>query len=75
MAIAMNGGNGDEKQQLRRHNCDGQRRRQRNGRRDGGAIAMAMGNSGEKSTWWKMAVAVVQLQWARTVAAQWMAGW
>ncbi len=70
MAIAMNAGGGDGRQQCRRHNLDGQQRWQRNGQWDSGAIAMAMGDGGEKATQWKTAMAAAQLQWAMVTAVQ-----
>ncbi len=62
MAIAMNGGSGNGRRRWQQQDHDRQWRRQCNGWQDGGAIAMVMGNGGEKATRWKMAMAVAQLK-------------
>jgi hypothetical protein len=57
-------------------NRGGRRWQQRNGRRDGRAIAISNGGDDgqQQLSQWETATAVAQSWWATTVAAQWMAG-
>ncbi len=73
MAITMNAGGGDGRQQWWWRNLDGLWSLQCNGWRDGGAIVMPMGDGREKAAQWKMVMVAAQSQWVMATAVQWTA--